>query len=191
TITILFLISILIFQGAIILRFYNEKKRFSGELKKFKNTDALYKMAYTDDLTGLYNRAAFHKHSLSFEVGGRGKDSIIVLFDVDDFKKINDTQGHLAGDEVLKEVSEILTKVFSFPDCKVYRIGGDEFAVMTKGIDEDAVINVLIGMQKCLEKESTIRLSKGYAIINGDIDKAFDEADQMLYADKLRKNIHK
>ena len=58
-IIILFLVLILILQGAVILRFYKEKKRFSGELRKFKNTDALYKMAYTDDLTGSITELPF------------------------------------------------------------------------------------------------------------------------------------
>jgi diguanylate cyclase (GGDEF)-like protein len=91
----------------------------------------LQKMALTDSLTGLANRRAFmeqldQSHARALRQGS----PVSVLFcDVDHFKKINDTYGHAAGDDVLKEVAVRLEDHFRAEDT-VGRLGGDEFAVI-------------------------------------------------------------
>jgi diguanylate cyclase (GGDEF)-like protein len=100
---------------------------------------------------------------------------------------INDTKGHLAGDEVLKKVSKILLEVFSEPEYRVFRIGGDEFSVISDHVFENEIIENLIVLKERLENSEGIRLSKGYSMVKDNPKKAFKYADEMLYADKLSK----
>lgn len=148
-----------------------------------------YKLAYTDDLTGLYNRTAYNRDMSVKNRKGKKNFCGILLFDVDNFKQINDTEGHLAGDAVLKMVGEMLADVFKKTYLKVYRIGGDEFAVIARGGDEEELIGLMIELNEKLEAETDIRLSKGYAIVKDDAVRAFDDADDMLYADKASKKV--
>jgi len=90
------------------------------------------------------------------------------------------------GDEVLKYVAKTLCSVFSSPGRgNVYRIGGDEFAVLVRETTESEIIQQLITLRETLERESNVKLSNGYCVIEDDIDIAFKNADEMLYADKI------
>ncbi|MBP8968637.1 MAG: GGDEF domain-containing protein [Lachnospiraceae bacterium] len=83
--------------------------------------------ANTDFLTHLYNRHYMMKRLN--EAYDDDKDHYIAMIDVDDFKKINDVYGHIAGDEVLKKIAEAMNDVCR--DCKVSRWGGEEFLILT------------------------------------------------------------
>ena len=144
-------------------------------------------LALTDDLTGIYNRTAYNRHISEIEKSFITENMGIILFDIDNFKKINDTSGHLAGDMALKYVANTLTSVFSSPNYDVYRIGGDEFAVLARKTSEKQIIELLIKLRKTMAKDSDIRLSNGYSVIHGNINAAFKNADEMLYADKASK----
>lgn len=85
---------------------------------------ALELAASTDTLTGLLNRAGFHRRALSAEPG-----SSVIYVDLDGFKAVNDTHGHAVGDAVLAEVARRLRAVCR-PDDSIARLGGDEFAVI-------------------------------------------------------------
>lgn len=156
-------------------------------LRQIQDFDLWHTLAFTDDLTGVYNRTAYSKHVREIEKVKERENLGIMLFDIDNFKAINDTQGHLAGDMVLKAVSQILVSVFPSPQYRVYRIGGDEFAVLGTGITEMEIIDQLIQLKEVLEKDGGIRLSKGYAVIEESVKEAFENADEMLYADKGSK----
>jgi diguanylate cyclase (GGDEF)-like protein/PAS domain S-box-containing protein len=94
-----------------------------------KEQAALLKKAQTDSMTGLLNKATtetFVKEHLK-EMQSGAYD-IVMLVDIDDFKNINDTYGHLTGDEVILDIAHTLMR-FSFKDGFVGRIGGDEFLV--------------------------------------------------------------
>ena len=80
--------------------------------------------ARTDYLTGLFNRRYFYEHLDDYD---ESRSVAIALFDLDDFKRVNDTMGHAIGDHVLILVGSILREVF--PDSMVIRWGGDEFVV--------------------------------------------------------------
>lgn len=105
-------------------------------------TKRLRHAAYHDSLTGLHNR-----HALSEDVGnilGRQANSpaalALLLFDLDQFKFINDTMGHAAGDEVLKAVSSRLDR-YGCDNRRIYRLGGDEFVMLWEGAPEKAEIS--------------------------------------------------
>ena len=148
-----------------------------------------HKLAITDDLTGIYNRNAYNLYIEEAKADSKKESRWIILFDVDNFKIINDTKGHLAGDSVLKDVAGLLLSVFCSDQYKVFRIGGDEFLVLAEGVYEKEIIERLIMLKKRLELNSNINLSKGYSLIKGNAEKAFKYADEMLYADKLSKKL--
>src|SRR4051812_11177559 len=83
-------------------------------------------IAYRDELTTLANRRAFNQRAETFGREERGGTRSLVLFDVDGLKDINENCGHQAGDELLSAVGR---RVADLPGL-VYRIGGDEFAVL-------------------------------------------------------------
>jgi diguanylate cyclase (GGDEF)-like protein len=93
--------------------------------------------ARRDALTGLANRRAFDEHVDGLLRAGAVPISL-VLFDLDDFKKVNDKDGHLVGDEVLCDVGRVLMRVVRAED-EVFRIGGEEFALVVEGPPATAV----------------------------------------------------
>jgi len=98
----------------------------------------VYQAGRVDGLTGIANRAAFNER-LEKEVAfatRHGTPLSLALFDVDHFKKINDTFGHPAGDEVLKGVAGLLSRTVRTEDV-VARYGGEEFVVVMRGLDRD------------------------------------------------------
>ena len=156
------------------------------KLKYVDEANMWHMLAISDDLTGLYNRNAYNMQIVKLTEEKAKTQHGIILFDVDDFKSINDTKGHPAGDEVLKKVAKILLEVFPEPKFKVFRIGGDEFSVLSENISEKEIIRYLLELRKKLLRHN-IGISSGYSIINGNFDRAIKYADEMLYADKLSK----
>ena len=88
-------------------------------------------LSNSDELTGLLNRRGFHLAlgAALARAQRRGETGLLVLFDLDRFKAINDRHGHLAGDAVLAEVAALLKRGTRRSDA-VARIGGDEFAIL-------------------------------------------------------------
>ncbi len=98
-------------------------------------------MAVTDGLTGLYNRRHLEErlHEM-FDHAARLHEPLgCVMFDLDHFKSVNDTHGHQAGDEVLKQAASLLKKVAREVD-RVGRYGGEEFMVLLPGAILDAAV---------------------------------------------------
>lgn len=120
--------------------------------------------ATIDGLTGLSNRNTFDlrvKSALkTFDEGG--KLFSIVLFDVDDFKNINDTFGHLSGDKVLQKIAQCLQTTFRKNDC-IARFGGDEFAVVIEGLGEE------MARERIMKFEENFRKKRFYSRSSGDI----------------------
>lgn len=103
----------------------------SGWLKLARQQGELRRAAFTDALTGAWNRRYFERFlSAAIEQSAKARHQLTVLvFDIDDFKRFNERYGHVAADEVLIEVVRLLTSVIR-PSDRVCRIGGDEFAVV-------------------------------------------------------------
>ncbi|MBE8167934.1 MAG: EAL domain-containing protein [Shewanella sp.] len=93
--------------------------------------DQLYQKANFDNLTGLPNRSmAFERLTSAINIAKQTHESmVLMLLDLDDFKKVNDSFGHNAGDDLLKQISHRIKSVVSSPDI-VGRLGGDEFVVI-------------------------------------------------------------
>lgn len=148
-----------------------------------------------DYLTGLYNRTYFEEELKKFD-GEYVKNIGLVVCDVDGLKFINDTFGHLAGDDILKNTAAILNKYFS-PDSIIARIGGDEFAILLINSDdkfiEKACSNISKEVLRCDDENLNVNasISVGYAYetdYEGSVRKLFSEADSNMYKNKLLKS---
>ena len=147
------------------------------------------KLSRTDPLTGLPNRRAF------FEVAERTAPQamILVIIDVDHFKEINDSRGHLIGDEVIRIVSRMMSAEL---DGLGYlgRIGGDEFAIVGSGIDNDYLVARLGAFHARLAATPivasgdlvAVTISAGVGLRSADqsLNDLYADADRALYAAK-------
>ncbi len=93
-----------------------------------------------DDLTGLLRRNGFLRKAEELREEGRRMNQGygLLVIDIDHFKRVNDTHGHLTGDEVIKKVAGLLRR-FEGPRCHIGRWGGEEFVVATLGTDAEIV----------------------------------------------------
>ena len=164
--------------------------------ERHRLSEELSYQAFYDELTGLPNR-----RSLSLELEraiartGRRKTLLAVsIIDLDDFKPINDTYGHLIGDNVLKIISNRLKDVLRKTDF-IARLGGDEFVVIIEDFkDKSEFENILAKIEKKIkevmvledENEIATSLSMGVYIYGGFLkDKEFPTSDNLLrYADQ-------
>ncbi|MGM0603964.1 MAG: GGDEF domain-containing protein, partial [Bacillota bacterium] len=96
-----------------------------------------------DQLTRVYNRrrGAQHLRDLMQKSMEKNKDLSLIILDIDDFKKINDTYGHNTGDDVLKEIVEVVRSSIRDKDTLV-RWGGEEFLILTPDVDLDSAVSV-------------------------------------------------
>ncbi|HKW09292.1 MAG TPA: GGDEF domain-containing protein [Gemmatimonadaceae bacterium] len=97
--------------------------------ERHRLTSSLRAAAFTDELTGLYNRRGYVTRAASLLKVAEPKTIWQIFFDVDELKIINDTYGHWAGDRALMELASVLRQAFRSTDI-VARVGGDEFAVL-------------------------------------------------------------
>jgi diguanylate cyclase (GGDEF)-like protein len=147
--------------------------------------------AFHDPLTDLPNWARF-RETLG-EALRRGDGQVAVLvFDVDDFKTVNDSLGHAAGDQLLVSLAERLRRLLARADGAA-RLGGDEFAVLLEGYDRDgaaqlaeSIIDTLSGPFFLEGKEVTITASLGIALADGPADAGdlLRNADLAMYKGK-------
>ncbi len=161
-----------------------------------RHTEELRKTAERDSLTDVFNKT--HTESLIAYELNHLHDKIAALFilDCDNFKQINDTFGHLKGDEVLKEAANGLKHIFRSDDI-IGRIGGDEFFVYLKNVDsidsvEKKAQTVCEKLQKTYtsnNKSVTITYSIGIALAPAhgtDLETLYTIADKALYSVKSK-----
>ena len=123
--------------------------RLSNINEKKLEEDRLRREAQTDMLTGLYNKMTFKQ--LAEDMLSEGTHALIIV-DIDDFKNVNDTYGHLFGDEVILTVASAVRDGFRSSDI-TGRIGGDEFAVFARDALDESVIR-----KRC--RQITARLAR-------------------------------
>ena len=132
-----------------------------------------------DTLTHLLNRQCYYADSENL----KSQITAVVSVDMNDLKKLNDTQGHDAGDKALKTVAECLM-TSDLKRKRAYRIGGDEFAIFYLGETEDDVRNDIECMQAALSKTKYVCAFGCNMVENEDIEKAVLTADREMYANK-------
>jgi diguanylate cyclase (GGDEF)-like protein len=149
-------------------------------------------LADLDALTGLHNRRYFHD-TLAREVARAhryNRQLALIIFDLDDFKAINDRIGHLAGDAVLADAADVVRSVVRSADIAC-RVGGDEFAVILPESGMPEAEGLYSRLQEALEQRpigdaGRIRLSAGVAELAKEDDSRtfFERADDALYGAK-------
>jgi diguanylate cyclase (GGDEF)-like protein len=155
----------------------------------------VYKMALLDPLTGLFNRR-YIEQRLQDEIARsqrHGRPLSVILFDLDEFKQVNDTYGHGAGDSLLRAFAERLSKATRGSDASS-RYGGDEFLVVLPECKPENVQHVLKrleGIRVDIEgRNLPIALSAGSAeLLSGESAKELlARADAALYSNKRAKS---
>ena len=154
----------------------------------------LNRLSITDSLTELYNQRHFYNR-LNDEVvrANRQKHTLsLILLDIDDFKRYNDTYGHLEGDEILKSAGKIIISCIREGVDSGYRYGGDEFAIILIDADIDITEEISIRIQKAFEDKGKVTVSIGYAIYSSNMSKTdlVQAADKELYKSKLKIKKH-
>ena len=171
----------------------------SSALANERRLALTYAEARRDALTGLANKRAFDERlDVALRDAAAQDESIsLVLFDLDDFKQVNDEHGHLVGDEVLREVGRVLMRVVRADD-EVFRIGGEEFTIVVRGASAVAAriaerLRGALAEQRRGQPLPTV--SAGVATFPAHASSAEDllrKADVALYAAKLAgKNRHR
>ena len=152
-------------------------------------------MARRDSLTGTRNITAYHEYEK--ELQKKIDDKInepfgIVMCDVNDLKLVNDTQGHKAGDELIKDACKLICRTFAH--SPVFRVGGDEFAVVMMDKDFIDRENILNTFRKHIEEN--IRIGHGPVIASGiseykfnadnTVEEIYQRADRRMYENKAQ-----
>jgi diguanylate cyclase (GGDEF)-like protein/PAS domain S-box-containing protein len=144
-----------------IARDITERKRFEGQLQH---------LADHDHLTGLFNRRRFDeelKREIARAHRYRTSGSVLAI-DIDHFKYVNDSLGHPAGDALIAVVAETFRARLRETDV-IARIGGDEFAVILPGVDEDGALLVAAELLSALRRESRAELPRTVRHITASI----------------------
>lgn len=149
----------------------------------------IYKrLAFIDNMTQINNRTAFEQKLHTMRQKTQVEPTYFFMADMNNLKYINDTYGHSAGDHAVIEIANTLAECFEDGEC--YRIGGDEFCVITEGVSEDKIIQYRDEVRNILRKKSAtldydIVVAVGYCKLEqGNIDECFNTADALMYKDK-------
>lgn len=181
----------LVTSGAIILvplvsaRFHEQQSRLS-----WAHEGALDRLSTTDPLTGLPNRRAFDEHAaavLSDEL-----PVALAIFDVDRFKDLNDTLGHLRGDDVLRIIGDRLRSAVDGTHCVIARLSGEEFVAVWSRIDHELALADAHRLRRVVgdlrlpsgRSATTVTMSAGF-VWAADVAEAEHPVDAMLAAADL------
>ena len=171
------------------LLFYMMRRIANDKLKEEKENSKVFKsMANTDSLTGVRNKHAYMETEAQLNSwireGAVDKLALIVC-DINGLKHVNDTQGHAAGDKLIKEACSLICNVFSHGS--VYRTGGDEFVVLLSGKGYDTKDETIADFNRQVEeniKKNEPVVSIGYTTLQPNDEQVhdlFERADHMMY----------
>ena len=152
--------------------------------------------ASIDDLTGVKNRHAYLDVAARMDrqiADHKQQPFAVVMLDVNDLKKINDTIGHQAGDQYIRDACKIVCDIFKH--SPVFRVGGDEFAVISQGSDYESIEELV---QRVSEHNVEGQHSGGVVIACGmskfqndkSVASVFERADQNMYENKSELKAH-
>lgn len=156
----------------------------SSEIYNYLLMHKLEMLSNIDALTGVCNRRAMLRRMKEITESKCRESFGVVNIDINGLKAVNDNDGHEAGDKLLIQAAEMLSKVFYQDD--LFRTGGDEFVVIIRGIDRGTLERKLYRLRSDLKKNNGVSFAVGSFWSDGstDINTAFRCADEMMYADK-------
>ena len=169
--------------------------RMSVAVTNIKRSDSLYQQAHFDGLTGLINRHAFEDRlAENISRSWRGEQGALLFIDLDGFKKVNDTEGHKAGDRLLVVISDRLRESLRDVDT-IARLGGDEFAAIVPGCDDEKSVShlcerIIDSIAKPIvvdRMEHSVGASIGVALFPDDgkyVEELVKKADAAMYRAK-------
>ncbi len=175
----------------------------AGGISRALREESLEKMAYHDPLTGLANRRALDERAeWAFDhADGPARPVTVVMADINGLKKVNDAQGHMVGDQLIKAVASAMRMHFShLPGTLVARVGGDEFTALVVGHDPAAVLQIaddLCGLTWNLGSApaslscgaATSMVGKGTATNPTELFSAADRAQYVAKRGRLRTTV--
>ena len=162
-----------------------------------KRIEELQRMATRDALSGLMNRDTLER-CIKERLAAMTAEETCALFivDLDDFKRVNDTLGHQAGDQAIRRAGKVLSGLFRASDI-VGRLGGDEFIVLLPGADwsqaealAGRICDQLPGLASKLELGVPVGMSVGVHLFDPaaePLNQAYQQADVALYAAKRNR----
>lgn len=179
----------------------DDKNEFSEMFKVYNDTVSKLEEFYIvlngaaeiDGLTGIYNRRVFDKTLtvINDEIHNRTIENLaIMILDLDFFKQLNDTHGHLAGDDILKTFASIMQSIVG--EKSVFRFGGDEFVIILRNIPFEKVLLLAEDIRVQCERElkgCTVSIGiASYPQNANTLETLLDVADKSLYMSKKIKN---
>ena len=162
--------------------------------KNFEKMEYLQTLAERDGLTNLINFRTFQNRYQSYIK--KHSSCWIFLIDVDKFKEVNDTFGHIAGNHVLQKISSALTKLIRSSDLAC-RMGGDEFLLLCSGFESDVAAESFANRVKegvkdagrCEPVWADISIGRAPASASADLEDVIRLADAALYEDKRHECV--
>lgn len=160
---------------------------------QMKENNKLREQNRTDSMTGLLNKKSFLEEARNYLEGETAQNFCLVFLDLDHFKTLNDTMGHLVGDEAIKEAAAKIQLLFANSDL-VARFGGDEFCILVKNIPLEKMLDKLEIMSERLRKDYqkenvTVRVTASIGAIYyhkpiQDIRQMMERVDCAVYESK-------
>ena len=183
------LVSVLLLASVLLLQIRRISK---DKLEEEKETSRTFRnMANTDSLTGVRNKHAYSENEIAINQkiqAGELEKLAVVVGDLNGLKYVNDTQGHAAGDQLIKDACALICEYFTHG--AVFRVGGDEFVIVLQGKGYDTISEVISEFNRKVEeniKDNAVVISIGYSVLNQEdqqLRDVFERADQMMYERK-------
>jgi len=150
--------------------------------------EVMQRSAYVDPLTGVLNRAGWGRRMAQIEAGVISHPGVaIVMLDLDDLKVVNDSQGHAAGDALLRLAAQTIASVLRGTDA-VGRLGGDEFGVVIQNVSLDVAASFVSRLQQALDQvDVQISMGLAHSAEAGNLRRVTELADERMYENKRSK----
>lgn len=184
------LLSMVIFATVLLLQLRRISK---ARLENERENSRMFKsMANTDSMTGVRNKHAYSEYESNLNnmirSGSRSDKIAVLVCDINGLKHVNDTQGHAAGDKLIKDASALICE--HFVHGAVFRIGGDEFVVVLHDKGYDSMEETLEAINREIESNISsdgVVISIGYSVLTDEDEQlhdVFERADNMMYQRK-------
>ena len=157
----------------------------ASEIANYILLTRLRELSSMDVLTGIMNRNEMNNRIDELREGKATVERLGIVFaDLNGLKRINDQYGHVEGDAMLKESAAVLRQVF--PGDEIYRAGGDEFMIITRGAEEEELRERCEETKRQAARHKHVAFAVGYCVISDsrEIRAALKTADERMYRDK-------